>query len=104
MLEKTRLMEAPMALPDSSSPRPPLTPSGGEGEKRRVVVPQRPGPLRKILATLLYALIRTVAVTVRFRWEYAPGVLENKAQPLIFCIWHNRLALSLLMHEDFIRK
>lgn len=97
MLEETRLMERAMALPDSSS-RPPVQPA------RSVVVPQKPGRLRKILATVVYVLIRTIAFTVRFRWEYAPGVLESKTRPLIFCIWHNRLALSLLMHEDFAQK
>ena len=90
-------MEVRMALPDSSSPTP-VQPS------RRAIVPQTPSLARRCLATLAYLVIRAVAVTVRFRWEYAPGVLEHKDQPLIFCIWHNRLALSLLMHEDYVRR
>ena len=69
-----------------------------------IVVPHRLQGHQRAIATLAYAVIRLVALTLRFRWQYAPGVLENQNRPVIFCIWHNRLALSLLMHKHYARK
>ena len=65
-----------------------------------------PHPLKwhqRWLASAAYYVIRAVAFTLRFRWEYAPALLANTNRPVIFCIWHNRLALSLLMHEHYAR-
>jgi hypothetical protein len=45
-----------------------------------------------------------VGFTLRYSWEYHPNVLRSEERPFIFCIWHNRLALSLLMYEDYIRR
>ena len=66
-----------------------------------------PHPLKwhqRVAATAAYLVIRAVALTLRFRWEYSPAVLENNQRPVIFCIWHNRLALSLFMYTHYARR
>lgn len=69
-----------------------------------IVVPHVLTWHQRALASLAYGVIRMVALTLRFHWEYSPGLLEKPKGPVIFCIWHNRLALSLLMHEPYKRK
>src|SRR6266566_3250465 len=66
-----------------------------------------PRPLKwhhRLLASLIYGLIETVAATYRFRWEYHPEVLDQGTGRVIFCTWHNRLAFSLLMYRNYIRE
>ena len=50
-------------------------------------------------AWLVFALTQSVAATLRYRWHDRSGHFDNvpagQASPAIFCIWHNRLALSM---------
>ena len=41
---------------------------------------------------------------MRLEWQYHPAVLSSEQRRFIFAIWHNRLALSLLMYRDYIRR
>ena len=69
-----------------------------------VVMPQ---PLRwpqKLAARLIYALIRLMALTLRFRWEYHPQVLAPGNHPMIFAAWHNRLSLSMPVYRNYARR
>ena len=47
-------------------------------------------------------LIRALAVTLRFRWDnrsgYTPDTLGGSA---IYCLWHNRLALSMEVYYRY---
>ena len=65
-----------------------------------------PHPLKwyqRLAASTIYGLIEAVAFTQRYRWEYHPDVLR-KAGPFIFCIWHNRLPLCLIIYRDYLRR
>ncbi|MBI5385325.1 MAG: lysophospholipid acyltransferase family protein [Verrucomicrobia bacterium] len=63
-----------------------------------IVVPHRlPWP-KRLLASLIYALIRVVAGTIRFNFEDRSGLFQGEPpQPVIYCTWHNRLALALMV-------
>jgi len=53
---------------------------------------------------MLYALIRTVAATLRFRYKDFSGCIEGRPfGPGIFVVWHNRLVLSLVIYHRFMR-
>jgi lysophospholipid acyltransferase (LPLAT)-like uncharacterized protein len=71
----------------------------------RLVIPHRlPWP-KRLLASLIYGLIRAVAFTIRFRYVDRTGLFEkDPPQPAIFLIWHNRLALSLMLYLKLPRK
>jgi lysophospholipid acyltransferase (LPLAT)-like uncharacterized protein len=69
-----------------------------------IVKPHRLKWHQRVAASLIYCLIQTVAWTLRYRWEYAPEVLEKHNGPVIFCIWHNRLPLSLIMYGHYARQ
>src|SRR4051812_49214097 len=65
----------------------------------RVIVPR---PLKwydRLAASITYILIEIVARTLRLRWDPNSSVLPNQA---IFCVWHNRLAMSLIVYRDYI--
>jgi len=51
----------------------------------------------------VHCLIRVISVTIRYRWEFHPGVLANNRRPVIFCVWHNRLALSPFIYRAYAR-
>lgn len=61
-----------------------------------VVVPR---PLKwhgRLAARLAYSLVRSVAATIRYHWEDRSGIIDAQdPQPVIYSIWHNRLALCL---------
>lgn len=67
-----------------------------------VVVPHKPTLAQRALAWLIYALVRLVGATARFRWDPFPSALSAAAGPHIFCAWHNRLPLSLFMYRGFM--
>jgi hypothetical protein len=62
------------------------------------------GRRQRWAARLIYLLIRGVASSLRCRWEYHPAVLDNPQRPVIFCVWHNRLPLSLIMYRHYVRQ
>jgi lysophospholipid acyltransferase (LPLAT)-like uncharacterized protein len=40
---------------------------------------------------------------MRFRWEKDIRLLPQEGRPYIFCVWHNRLPLSLMMYRQFVK-
>ncbi|MCL5097565.1 MAG: hypothetical protein M1608_08565, partial [Candidatus Omnitrophica bacterium] len=68
-------------------------------------MPKKPRWTGRLAATIVYALIRTVAATVRFRWRDHSGQFTSaEPRPVIFCIWHNRLALSLILYRKYAKR
>ncbi len=70
--------------------------------KSGVVVPHAPKWYQKLTAFLITTSINLVALTIRFRIKDPHGFLGRKDfGPAIFCIWHNRLALSVKIYFNF---
>ena len=85
-----------MKSPSKTNSHPPKT-SG-------VVVPHRAVWHQRLLAALIYALVRTVAATLRFKLEDRSGVFQGAPrEQIIFCLWHNRLALSAVLYQRYVR-
>ena len=83
--------------------RPPSSPrrrrSGG------VVVPHAPRWYQWLVAWLIVGLIKIVSATLRYRWQDRSGYLDvGPAGPAIYCVWHNRLALSMSAYYGYVRK
>ena len=72
------------------------------GPRSGVVIPHTANWKGKLGASILHGLLRTLNLTIRWRRTDAPGVpiAEGNA---IFCLWHNRLALSLILYERYVR-
>lgn len=70
----------------------------------RVVVPRKLKWHHHLAAFLIFAGIRLISLTWRCRFIDVYGFLEQPHGPMIFCLWHNRLGLSMTMWERFGRK
>lgn len=80
----------------------------GVGRKRRssgVVVPHAPYWYQRLGAWLVFALVRGVSTTLRYRWTDRSGYFDgDSAGPAIYCVWHNRLALCLVPYQCYVKK
>ena len=85
----------------AASPKPPVQSSRSRG----VVVPHEPRWQQRLGAWLVFLLVRTVAATLRCQWNDRSGYLDGPApEPALYCAWHNRLALSMIIYFDYIKK
>jgi lysophospholipid acyltransferase (LPLAT)-like uncharacterized protein len=70
--------------------------------KRRVggvIVPHPPRWYHRFAAFVLVGLVRTVAATIRVHWNDPSGFFDGPpAGPVLYCIWHNRLALCMKLY------
>ena len=58
---------------------------------------------QRLAAALAHGLIRGLAATIRFELEDRSGIFKGApAEKIIFSIWHNRLALSLMMYRRYV--
>jgi len=91
-------MAASITMPPSSNERPRPGTNG-------IVVPHPPRWFHRLIAWLFFVLFRLVTSTIRFRWEFKSPLAENPGTgPVIYCVWHNRLALCLALYEQHARK
>jgi lysophospholipid acyltransferase (LPLAT)-like uncharacterized protein len=60
---------------------------------------------QRILARLITGAVRLVSATLRWEIEDRSGVLTSATEgPLIFAIWHNRLALSIIAYRRYLSR
>jgi lysophospholipid acyltransferase (LPLAT)-like uncharacterized protein len=75
--------------------------------KRRsgVVVPHKPKWHQWLVAALVYVVAHGVTATLRFRLEDKSGYFSDAPQEkIIFAIWHNRLALALILYRRYVAR
>ena len=54
---------------------------------------------------MLFVLERMLIQSLRFEWEDRSDLSQRPATcPIIYCIWHNRLALSMYLHRTHVRR
>lgn len=68
-----------------------------------IVIPHRPAWHQRLLAWLVFLLLRAVSLTVRFHREDRSEFLSRRTKPCIFCVWHSRLALCIEIYDRFVR-
>ena len=70
-----------------------------------VVVPHQPKPSQRAAAWALFLLERIVTGSLRCQWRDSSGLAEEPdQQPVIFCLWHNRLAIAMAVHRRHPRR
>jgi lysophospholipid acyltransferase (LPLAT)-like uncharacterized protein len=78
--------------------KPPKPPSSG------VVVPHKPKWYQRLAARLIFAVTRAISASIRYEWRDTTGLIKDMGrQPVIFCIWHNRLALCLEILRLYVK-
>ena len=71
----------------------------------QIVIPHQPKWHQRLGATLLYYGLRFLAFTLRKRWTDRSGFFGNPPPgPAIYGVWHNRLALSMLIYFGHVHK
>jgi len=69
-----------------------------------VVTPKQARLSGRIAARLIWLLASFIASTLRWRWRDESGAFEREPdRPVIFCLWHNRLALSLILYQRYVK-
>jgi hypothetical protein len=73
--------------------------------KAGVVVPHKARWHQRLAAALVYLLVRGIAGTVRFKLNDGSGLFKGGSrEKLIFALWHNRLALSVILYWRYVLK
>lgn len=73
--------------------------------KSGVVVPNSPKWHQRLAAWLVWITLRLLAATLRYRINDPHGFTTRKdCGQAIYCIWHNRLALSMKLYFAFGRR
>lgn len=82
--------------------------SGNSATPRRksgVIVSHQPKWSQRALAWLIFAMIRAVSATLRYKWDDRSGYISVPASgPAIYCVWHNRLALCMTAYFGYVKK
>jgi lysophospholipid acyltransferase (LPLAT)-like uncharacterized protein len=86
----------------SASPQKPEARS--QKLKSGVVIPNSPKWFQRLAAFLIWVVASLVLATLRYRVNDPHGLLKQKSfPPAVFCIWHNRLALSMKIYFSIVR-
>ena len=73
--------------------------------KSGVVVAHKIKWYQRSLAWVIFAMIRMVSATLRYRWhDRSEFIHEPGTGPVIYSIWHNRLALSMPAYFTYARQ
>lgn len=83
---------------------PPLPTAQPQSRNQRVI-PNEPKWFQVTVAWSIFAVERFVSASLRYRWVDDSGLSElQSGKPVIFCLWHNRLSISMSVHRKFPRK
>jgi lysophospholipid acyltransferase (LPLAT)-like uncharacterized protein len=70
-----------------------------------VVVPEKASWHQRLAAFVIYVLLSTISATLRMRRTDRCGLSDaTMTGPAIYCIWHNRLALSMAAYHGYIKE
>ena len=83
----------------------PRSPSPAAGVVSSVVIPESARWHGRLAARAIFVLARALAASLRWRWTdhsfFNDTTTEQRA---IFAIWHNRLALSLILYRRYVAR
>src|SRR5687767_8048456 len=70
----------------------------------QIVVPHTVKWHQRLVAFLIVAVARALMMTWRPRWHDDSGEFNGQQGPVIYCVWHNRLALSMFIYHRWTKK
>ena len=69
------------------------------------IVPHTARWHQRLAAFIIYTGLHGLAGSLRCVWEDNSGVHSRaKSEPAIYCVWHNRLMLSMRIYSDYVKK
>lgn len=91
-------MNVENANPETKKPKRRARQSG-------VVVPHQPTRIQKLGAWVAFLALRSLMMSLRYTWNDPAGIMQKpSANPVIFTIWHNRLALCMEAYRVYNRR
>ncbi len=82
-----------------------MPPGHSRARRSAVVVPYAANWAQRLIARFVFLLEQVLTATLRFRWDDRTGLFDGPpSEPVIFCIWHNRLALSMVMYRKGVKR
>ncbi|MFO1512284.1 MAG: lysophospholipid acyltransferase family protein [Verrucomicrobiota bacterium] len=92
------MMDTPSAKTETGLPAATTTRRTGGA-----VVPHQPKWHQRLVATIIFLAVRSLAATVRFKLDDPGGIFsEVPKEKMIFAIWHNRLVLAIILYRRYI--
>jgi len=89
----------------AENPQPPVPVTRRQRRKSGVIVPNSPKWHQRLGAWLIWAALRLIAATLRYRINDPHGFMsQTDCRQAIYCIWHNRLALCMKLYFTFGRR
>jgi lysophospholipid acyltransferase (LPLAT)-like uncharacterized protein len=86
----------------AENPKSPATGTVRRPRKSGVVVPHSPRWRQRFGAWTLWAVFHLISATLRYRFHDTHDFMTRKdVRQVIFCFWHNRLALSLKLYAKY---
>ncbi len=93
-----------MSAPPKDSPAEPAAQPRRERRKSGVVVPHAPRWYQRLAAWMVVTLVRLVSATLRYEWDDRSSYfIVSWKIPAIYCVWHNRLALSMKAYYGYAK-
>lgn len=90
------------AVPESNSP---ATTAPARKPQSGVVIPHKAKWYQRLAARLVWLIVRSIGMTIRYRLEDRSGYFSGAPkETIIFAIWHNRLGLALMLYEKYVRR
>ncbi|MBI3851421.1 MAG: lysophospholipid acyltransferase family protein [Verrucomicrobia bacterium] len=72
--------------------------------KSGVVIPNSTKWHQRVAARMIWVLLRGLAATLRYHWQDRSGLCSTPpVGQAIYCIWHNRLSLSMAAYQEYIQ-
>jgi len=69
-----------------------------------IVIPHQPKWHQRLLSFLIISVAKLLMLTWRAKWNDRSGAFSGATGPVIYCVWHNRLALSMFIYHRWTRK
>jgi len=86
-----------MAATDTPKKKPPA--------RSGIIVPNQPKWHQRLAAFGIFVFEFLITCTLRVRWDDRAGLATGQVQgPVIYCLWHNRLALCMLVWQRYVRR
>jgi hypothetical protein len=90
---------------DAANPQPTAPATRRHRRKSGVIVPNSPKWHQRLGAWIVWSALCLLAATLRYRVNDLYGFINRKdSGPVIYCIWHNRLALCMKLYFTFGRQ
>jgi lysophospholipid acyltransferase (LPLAT)-like uncharacterized protein len=70
----------------------------------QIVIPHRARWHQRFLSLVIVTVAKAMMWTWRVKWNDHSGAFDGEQGPVIFCTWHNRLSVSMLVWRMYVSR